>query len=199
MPVDATMTGFHARNPVFSFRVRRSSTPLRCLQRIALISMTTLVWMNAMAAEQTPGEGGPPMNYRLDEVSVELTRQPGRGPFHVRRLTLSGAGGATLQSDGKTYSFSYPGGDLLTLLNDLYGIRFFSLPANLTARYSVFLKADGTVSTSKLQLADAPGTSVCVTLSAYRKCVTYGSDGPADIERIVRRAFSEADGLVGRK
>jgi len=145
-----------------------------------------------MATVRSLGAGGPPLAYRLDEVSVRLTRQPGSGTFPKRRVTLSGTGTATLERDGQTLPFSHPPGDVLALLNDLYRIRFFDLPTNLNVRYSVFLKDDGSIGTSVLRMLDASSTSVCLRLAAFEKCVTYASGGARELEEIVERVFSQA-------
>ena len=152
-----------------------------------------------MAAELDPDNGIPPKTYRLDEVSVRLTRHPGRPNFPVRRLSLSGKGTATLERDKQSQSFQYPTKELMALLNDLYRIRFFDMPKDLTTRYSAFYKDDGTVATSMLRLSDAPSTSVCFAVAAYEKCVTYTTDGPYELEKLTQRLFAEADALVQPK
>src|ERR1019366_940403 len=120
--------------------------------------------MPAMAADPTLGAGGPPMTYRLDQVTVLVTRHPGPAS-RIRRVSLSGTGSATLERDGLSLPFRYPAKDLLALLNDLYKLRFFELPADYSGRYSVFLKDDGSVATKALRMSDVPGTSVCFTVA----------------------------------
>lgn len=149
-----------------------------------------------MAAKPSLETGKPPHTYRLDEVSLRLTRQPGNGAFPVRRVNLSGAGAATLERDGRKLPFHYAPKDLLALLNELYKIRFFDLPTNYRTRYSLFLKEDGSVGTSALRLSDESSTSVCIAVAAYEKCVTYGSEAPYELEHLAKRIFSEADRLV---
>jgi hypothetical protein len=148
-----------------------------------------------MAAETSLGVGGPPLAYRIDEVSVSLTRQPGNPALPIRRVILSGAGSATLERDGKNIQFPYERKDLLALLNALYKIRFFDLPTQYNTQYSVFLKDDGTVGTAAVRMSDSGSTNICFSVTGYKKCVTYGpgTSGPLELENIAKRIFSDAD------
>ncbi len=153
-----------------------------------------------MAAEHHTGISAPPLVYRLDEVSISLTRQPGSSTAPIQRINLSGTGSATLERGGQRMPFRYTPKDTLALLNALYKMRFFDLPTNYITRYSVFLKDDDTVGTSALRMPDASSTSVCVTLTAtYEKCVSYGAEGPYELENITARIFAEADRLANVK
>ncbi|MHB1083662.1 MAG: hypothetical protein ACYCZA_02315 [Thiobacillus sp.] len=154
---------------------------------------------SAMSAKPSLETGKPPQSYRLDEVSIQMTRQPGRGHFQVRRVSLSGTGAATLEQDGQKLPFHYTSKDLLALLNDLYKIRFFEMPANYSIRHSVFLKDDDTIGTSMLRMLDESSTSVCFSVAAYKRCVTYGTEGPGELENIAARIFTEADKLAGAR
>ena len=154
---------------------------------------------DAMAEDKRLEGDGPPLTYRLDEVKVVLTRQPGSGPFPMRRITLSGSGSADFERGGQNLSFRYSTPELMRLLNDFYRIRFFNLQTTPTARHSVALMDDGTVVTSSLRPADAAPTSVCLSLAAYQKCVTYATDRPQELELLVSRIFSEAERLTSGK
>lgn len=152
-----------------------------------------------MAADRTLGPNGPPLAYRIDEVTLRLTHRPGNSAFPIRRISLSGNGSASLERDGQFVQFPYATKDLLVLLNELYRIRFFDLPAKYTARYSIFLKDDGTVGTSALRMTDAGSTSICFAVAEYEKCVTYGRDGPLELEHFAKQVFSDAEGLAGER
>ncbi len=152
-----------------------------------------------MATELSLGEGGPPLTYRLDEVSVRLIRHPGNPALPIRRVVLSGAGGATLERDGERMRFSYGNRELLALLNALYKIRFFDLPSQYNTRYSVFLKDDGTVGTEALRMPDSASTSICFAVSGYEKCVSYGRSGPLELEDIAKQIFSDAGRLASER
>ena len=152
-----------------------------------------------MAAERTLGPAGPPLVYPIHEVSLHLTRQPGNPAFPVRRISLSGKGTATFERGNELLQVSYSNGELVTLLNELYGIRFFELPSQYTTRYSVFLKDDGTVATSALRMMDAASTRVCFAVTGYEKCVTYGRDRPNDLENIVNRVFDDVEKHAGEQ
>lgn len=140
--------------------------------------------------------GGPPLAYRIDEVSVRLTRNSGNPALPVRRVILSGAGSAILERDGKEVQFPYGKKDLLAFLNALYKIRFFDLPTQYSPQYSVFMKDDETVGTAALRMPDSGSTNICFAVTGYEKCVTYGSGtrGPLELENIAKRIFSDADG-----
>ena len=153
-----------------------------------------------MAAEHHAGISAPPLVYRLDEVSISLTRQPGSSTAPIQRINLSGTGSATLERGGQRMPFRYTPKDTLTLLNAFYKIRFFDLPTNYITRYSVFLKDDDTVGTSALRMPDTSSTSICITITAtYEKCVSYSAEVPYELENITTRIFSEANRLVNVK
>lgn len=164
-----------------------------------LILGTCFMGTMSMATERSLGADGPPLAYRIDEVSVRLTRHPGNPAFPIRQVILSGAGRATLEHDGKSVQLPYGSKDLLTLLNELYKIRFFDLPSQYNTQYSVFLKDDGTVGTAALRMPDSGSTSICFAVTGYEKCVTYSSDGPLELETIAKRIFSDADRLGSEK
>lgn len=148
-----------------------------------------------MAEQPRLESAGPPRTYRLDEVSIQLTRQYGHG-LPLQRVSLAGAGQATLERDGQRLPFHYPAKDLLALLNEAYRIRFFDLPASYTTRYSVFLKDDGTVGTSALRMQDTLSTSLCLTVAGYEKCIIFGNHGPRELEELANRIYSEAERSV---
>lgn len=152
-----------------------------------------------MSTKPSVETGKLPQSYRLNEVSVRVTLQPGRGNFPVRRVSLLGTGAATLEQNGQKQPFPYASRDLLALLNELYKIRFFELPTNYTTRHSVFLKEEGLIGTNLLRMSDESSTSVCFSTAAYEKCVTYSTEGPDELDRIATRIFSEASRLVGVK
>ena len=152
-----------------------------------------------MAGERSLVPGGPPLAYRIDEVDLNLTRHRGNPALPIQRVRLSGAGNATLEHSGELVQISYSTRDLIALLNELYKIRFFELPSKYTTRYSVVLKEDGTVATSALRMTDAGSTSVCFAVSEYEKCVTYGRDGPRELENIVNRVFDDVAKQLGEK
>ncbi|MDQ3186815.1 MAG: hypothetical protein M3Q16_10265 [Pseudomonadota bacterium] len=154
-----------------------------------------------MATEPSLGKDGPPLAYRLDEVSVHFTRHPGNPALPIRRVILSGDGNATLERGDKSVQFLYGSKNLVVLLNEFYRIRFFDLPTQYNTRYSVFLKDDGTVGTAALRMPDSKSTSICFAVTGYEKCVTYGlpSWGPLELENIVQQVFSDAGRLESEK
>lgn len=150
-----------------------------------------------MASERSVVAVGPPLAYRIDEVRLHLTRSPGaKTGATVRGVSIFGTGSALLERDGRQMPFSYPQNDLLALLNAFYRIHFFDLPTRYNVRHSVFLKDDGSIGTSALRMLDAETTIVCFAVSTYEKCVTYGNDGPRELEDIAKRVFAEADRLA---
>lgn len=161
---------------------------------VPLLLVPVLCWpVLAMATERTP-PAGPPLSYRLDTIELRLQRQPGHGqPKHA--LVVAGAGSATLESGkpASTRGFTLPADEVLALLNGLYRLRFFDLPAALRARQSVFLLPDGAIGTQALNRMDTTSTTVCVALPGYEKCVRYAEgDGPPELEAWVQAAFADA-------
>jgi hypothetical protein len=147
----------------------------------------------SMAGERTFGPDGPPLAYSIQEVNLHLTRQSGKAAFPVRRVSLSGKGTAAFEQGEEFLQVSYSTRALVTLLNELYRIRFFELPSHYTARYSVFLKDDGMIATSALRMMDAGSTRICFAVTGYEKCVMYGRDGPNDLENIVNGVFDDLE------
>jgi len=146
-----------------------------------------------MAGERALGPDGPPLAYPVQEVNLHLIRQPGNAAFPIRRISLSGKGTAAFERGDELLQIAYPATELVALLNELYRIRFFELPSQYTARYSVFLKDDGMIATSALRMMDAGSTRICFAVAGYEKCVTYGRDGPNDLENIVNRVFDDLE------
>jgi hypothetical protein len=169
-----------------------------CRWPILLIFGAGLVAMGSEVMANIPAVHAPPHSYRIDEVKLRLTRHPGNPGLPLRRLSVSGDGTAALEDKGEIYSISYRGEDVLALLNALYRIRFFEMRPHYHTRYSVFLNNDGLVETEALRMTDSGGTTVCLTISEYEKCVTYGEAGPPDLEKFVNRAFSEAAAVARR-
>jgi len=185
---------------------RRKATSPRCaglvfrvwrlLARVVVVS-AGLAAGTAMAADARLGPEGPPLRYPIDSVSVTVRHSPGpvRGA-QVRQLVLPGAGRATLTRGEAAASFDYAAADLMGVLNSLYRMRFFDLPTDLVARYSVYLKDDGTVGTGHMRLLDRASTEVCVRLADYEKCVRYADGEPVALDALVRQLDAEADQRV---
>lgn len=138
---------------------------------------------------------GPPLQYRLAEVNIRLTKAFGHGRS-PRRVNIVGTGKSTLEYDKKKSQFVYPDNDLLALLNELYKIRFFNLPTNSTTTYSVFLKNDGAVHTSVLRVQDTSSTTLCFSLKNYEKCVNFDGESLQNLENLAKRIFLQAEQLA---
>lgn len=151
----------------------------------------------SMAVERTLGSSGPPLNYRIDEVKISVTLQPGSSAFPVQRVILAGSGGGTAERDGKPTQFPYSNHDLIEIMSELYRIRFFDLPAQYTTRYSVMLKNDGHVQTTTLNMKDTESTVFCFAVAKYEKCVTLGKDGPFELKQLAEKILSRT--LPGTK
>ena len=150
-----------------------------------------------MATEHNSGATSPPKTYGLNEVSIRVTQSPGRAVSSKNNiLKLNGAGSSSLEREGQPLPFFYTPKAMLTLLNHLYRIRFFEMSADYSVGYSVFLKDDGSIGTQALKMSDAPNTRVCFSVPAYEKCVTYGAHGPRELEDVVQKLLTEANGLV---
>lgn len=149
-----------------------------------------------MAMQPRLGSGGPPLNFRLDEVVVRITQQSSQSSAPIRRVSLSGTGNATLERDGRNLPFRYPTKDMLALMNEFYRIRFFDLPPSYSIKYSVFLKDDGSIGTGARKMSDAPSTSICFSVAGYEKCVTYAAEAPPELEALAKHIVAEADRLV---
>lgn len=174
---------------------RRCAPSVLTAVRFVGLSLALLV-INAgatMAAEQG---ARPPAHYRIEDVTVRVLYQPGMRKVPLQRVTLPGSGDATLERDGAVSPFRYPAKQLMGVLDALYRIHFFEMPASYTAQRSVVLRDDGTVSVQVRQMKDAPSTSLCVTIGAFEKCVTYAAAAPAELKAVERSIFAEATRLA---
>lgn len=196
MPLHSKMTGRRERGPVFSSGQIYAGPVLRRYVLPGILSaLLCLIGGSAMAAERSFVAGGPPLNYRLDELSVRFLRQPGHG-VPGWRVSLPGSGPALLEIDGQKRHFFYSVKDFLALVNELYRIRFFEMPITYTTKYSVFIKDNGLLGTQGLRMSDASSTRICFTVAAYEKCVSYGADGPRELEELVQRVAADVERLV---
>lgn len=109
------------------------------------------------------------------------------------QLVLAGKGQASLQSGDRKRLFEHAAKDHLNVLNGLYRIRFFDLPAQVRSPLSVLLMDDGSVGTQMLKMADAGSTTVCFNLPNYEKCVRYEAGGPTELEDWLARVWADAE------
>jgi hypothetical protein len=135
----------------------------------------------------------PPNKYQLNEVEIKLTRHAGaiKGST-AKKVIISGNGSAVIESNGKKISIDYSSQDVLALINSFYNIRFFDLPTHYNISYSVFLN-NGSLNTKALKMADSLSTSVCYSLSAFKKCVTYSKEQPYELEKLVQAVFHQVE------
>lgn len=145
-----------------------------------------------MATEPAPA--APPRAYRLETLELRVQRQPGAGQ-PGQALVVAGTGSASLESGRPALlqPFTLSAAEVVGLVNGLYRLRFFDLPAVLGARPSVFLMPDGMLGTQVARLSDSTSTNVCISLPGYDKCVRYADgDGPQELETWVRAALADA-------
>lgn len=158
--------------------------------RLALLLVVAAGAMTgpAVAGAASSAAAWPPLAYRLDEVDFSVLREPAHG-LPPQRVSVSGSGEGMRQWQGRQESFRIDHDSLLDMVNALYRMRFFDLPARLLPPRSVFVKDDGSVGTQATRLHDATTTSICFTLSAYKKCVAYEADPPPELEAFVQRVL----------
>lgn len=87
--------------------------------------------------------------------------------------------------------------DAVALLNELYAIHFFDLPAQYASQDVARLRDEGSVVV--LQNYDSSGNvnSACVIIGAVEKCVRFGKQVPLELERILKHQFAQAERLAG--
>lgn len=178
--------------PCCRWRQRQSAAVLAALLALALQAVAALP---AEPAAPASAQASLPRSYRLDGVVLRLLRQPAQGQPR-QALVLAGAGGSATLAFGRpasSLSYALPAADLVGLINGLYRLRFFDLPAQLGARTAVFLLPDGTLGTQVAGLSDTTAMTVCFTLPGYEKCVRYTEgDGPQELEAWARAALADA-------
>jgi hypothetical protein len=160
----------------------------QCLRGVSLAASIFFLANDVTAAAPTFGPTGPPLSYPLEQVGLSMTRRPGNASLPVEKIELKGSGTGTIALGTSMRKFAFQSRELLPLLNALYGIRFFDLPSDATTRYSVFIKADGSLGTSFVRMFDASSTELCFSLSApaapYLKCVAFSDDGLVELRKV---------------
>lgn len=123
-----------------------------------------------------------------------MLREFGHGqPQQV--LVIAEGGKASMEAGrpATTRAFSLPAADVVALLNGLYRLRFFELPAVIGARTSVFLMPDGSLGTQQAGMTDASTSTVCFRLPGHEKCVRYtAGQGPQELEAWVKAVLADA-------
>lgn len=179
-------------------RRQRGTAPRRARILPSLLVAAAGALPGAAPADSAPaaGAGWPPAVFRLDELRLDVRREPAHG-LPPQRVALGGDGTGSLERGGARRAFRIDREGVAGLVDALYRLRFFDLPAQLLPTRSVFLREDGSVGTQALRLHDAVTTTVCFVLPAYRKCVAYQADPPAELEAFVQRLLSAAEGQAG--
>ena len=158
---------------------------------------TLLTGTACMAKERNTTTNIPPVTYKLDELSINLTIHAGsKKGSSAQRLNIFGRGHSTLEQNGSLTPLNYSSEDIIKILNSFYQIRFFDLPSRHNIKYSVYLNENGSIGTNALRMIDASSTTVCFNLPDYEKCVTYGLDGPNELQSLTQRLFTEAKQLA---
>lgn len=149
-----------------------------------------------LAAEALPKADAMPQTFRIDALSIRLSRQINNAPWQVQ---LSGLDGGSLTQGGQQRPFPYPAKELVALLNALYEVHFFDMPSRYAAHAAAQLGADGTVSMAGVDSSNATGNGVCVRVVSFEKCVRWGNRAPVELDRIAQRAFAEAQRLAAER
>ncbi|HBZ29478.1 MAG TPA: hypothetical protein DEO56_02625, partial [Nitrosomonas nitrosa] len=98
-------------------------TPGKLFVVTLLVGIACFTGISAIAAKQNTNiPDNPPSEYRLDDVRIHLTRNPGMRKAPIQKIELTGTGNATLKRDSTSLSFRYESHKLLALLNELYAI-----------------------------------------------------------------------------
>ena len=161
-----------------------------------LLGLIAITGVAPLAAEPLAKADAMPQTFRIDALSIRLSRQVSNAPWQVQ---LSGVDGGSLTQGGKQRPFPYPAKDLVALLNALYEVHFFDMPSRYAAHAAAQLMADGTVSMAGVDSSNATGNGVCVSVASFEKCVRWGNRAPVELDRIAQRAFGEAQRLAAER
>jgi hypothetical protein len=177
--------------------IRRSHRALLGGLLAGLIGATAT---RAMAEEGKVGPNVMPYNFRVDELSIRLSRQTANTAYSPWEIHLSGTDGGSLTYDGKLRSFPYSANKIVALLNALYEIHFFDLPSEYASQPRARLNDDGGVSLDKILWTDEGSNRLCVKVASYEKCVRYGgNEMPPELDRIFQGIFADAPHLAGER
>lgn len=131
------------------------------------------------------------------QLDIRLSRQTSNAVQSPWLVHVSGAGTSTFSRNGKTWPLPYAASAAVTLLNELYAIHFFDLPAQYAPPDVARLRADGSVVVLHNHVSNNNLNSVCVRIVAAEKCVRFGSQAPLDLDRIFKHQFAQAERLAG--
>ena len=172
----------------------RAAVPLRAqfLATLLMLVAGELTGPGLAAAGPPSAAVWPPMTYPLDEARVSVQRVAAHG-LSPQRVVVAGSGDGRLERQGQSATFGVDRDSAVKIINALYGMRFFDLPAYLLPQRSVFRKDDGSVGTQAMKQHDATVTTVCFTLPGYEKCVVYEANPPRELEELVQRLLADSE------
>ncbi|MGS0756080.1 hypothetical protein ACVBEH_16370 [Roseateles sp. GG27B] len=129
-----------------------------------LLGLIAITGSAPLAAEPLSKGTVMPQTFRIDDLSIRLSRQVGNVPW---QLQLSGVDGGSLVQAGKQRPFPYSAKDLVELLNALYEVHFFEMPSRYAPHTAAQLMADGMVSMVGVDSTNSTGTGVCVGVASF--------------------------------
>ena len=137
-----------------------------------------------------------PRAFYVGDLSIHFSQRVGNAAYTPWEVHMSGAGGGNLIHDGKHSPLPYASRDVVALLNALFEIRFFDLPAQFSSQDVAQLLEGGSVRLIQKFTSSSGGNSVCVNIAAFEKCVRYGPQTPVELDRIFQRVFADAERLA---
>ena len=141
----------------------------------------------------------PPPRYPLAQVTISLSRPPGRAPGGASRITISGDGRVSAthgrDTEPRSSARTLSAEKLIDLLNAFYRVHFFEMVDSHGVDRTVQLGPAGMVETLATKWMDRGGKRLCVELGDYRKCVTIVQGRPVEAARLAERI----EGLAGKE
>lgn len=145
----------------------------------------------AAASDQAPltktlGPTGPPLSYRIQDVTIRLVRQAGFGPGGGYSIQVHGDGTGHYwysqpPSPPEEWDLSISRPAIVDLLNAFYKARFFELDTSYADQYGVTVSQEGVVTTTVTDAADAGATILTIRVGSYEKSVSWSLWAPAEL------------------
>lgn len=174
--------------------VRKQYGFARVLDRHAGLTVIAALWFGVLAVPAGAAGAAPaahlPDRFAIDTLRISLSRQQGNAAYAPQVVEWTAEGGR-LEQHGESRTFKSSREQAVGLLNAFLAIHFFEMPDHYAIHPIATLTADGSVLVAK-QTSSSASNRACVSVGGYEKCVHYGVQAPAELDRLVARIIGDA-------
>ena len=157
-----------------------------------ILSLLVLIFVGSeVLSEEGPplktlGPAGPPLSYKIQDVTIQLVHNAGYGPGGGYSIHVHGDGTGHYwfsqpPSLPEEWDFSLSRPAVVDLLNAFYKARFFDLSPSYAQQFGVAVSEDGTVTTTETVTADAGSTRITIKIGSYERTVSWSLNAPSEL------------------